>query len=105
MIWCGCILTRPFFTGEEPMSGTFTYRRSGIPPVYSSYIEIELPQPQEPKVHVTRYREERYVSGGGCGNCGYQRPVHVEYQNVSRTQQINGTEVQVGRFVYQVANI
>lgn len=87
------------------MSGTLIYRRSGYPPVYSVYIDIELPQPQEPKVHLTRFREESYVSGGGCGSCGYQLPVHVYHRTVSRTQRVKGAQVQVGRWVYQFAEI
>src|SRR6266567_4316019 len=88
------------------MPGTLTYRRSGATarPIYSVYVEIELPQGQEPKVHVTRFREESYVSGGGCGSCGYQTPVYVS-RNVSRTQHVSGSQVQIGRWVYQFADI
>src|SRR5947209_7651881 len=89
------------------MPGTLTYRRSGtnVPPAYSVYIEIELPQTQEPKVHITRFREESYVSGGGCGSCGYQRPVQVYRNVVSRTQHIAGNQVQIRRWVYQFGDI
>lgn len=86
------------------MPGTLTYRKSGTLAVYSAYIEIELPQPLKPKVHVTRYREESYVISGGCGSCGYQTPI-VEYRTVPQTQDVKETEVRVGRFVYQFADI